>query len=201
MVSPHGFEPGAAPQSLRVPPDWVCPQKWSHLQVPRCRYDWPLRGGEFRAANVAEGSAAIAESRRSSRLIGPDEVTRRSDGVGHQPPPRSPAMSAAGNLGSSAQSQPSVTADCLRLISDTRVRLSNGGSLAVSRQSQPQLQLQTAKRLFSSSSPTPLPFRGPCCLDRRRHPSRRDSRWCRAQRSSASSLAKPHCGCLRRQLP
>jgi len=58
VVSPHGLNSRAAPQSTRVSPAYMCPLRQGHLRGPQCMQDRPLRGGEFRATDIGSGSAA-----------------------------------------------------------------------------------------------------------------------------------------------
>jgi hypothetical protein len=55
-VSPQGVRPRVAPQSPRVPPADMCP---------------PLRGDEFKAADVGTGSAATVRRQWEELLAGP----------------------------------------------------------------------------------------------------------------------------------
>ncbi len=50
------LKPRAAPQSPCVSPTSECPLLRGYLRGPRCLREGLLRGDEFTAANVAEGS-------------------------------------------------------------------------------------------------------------------------------------------------
>ena len=63
MVSSDGLKPRAAPQSPCVPPTSVCPLLRGPLRGPRYLCDRPLRGDEFRAAYVADGSRLASRGR------------------------------------------------------------------------------------------------------------------------------------------
>ena len=56
VVTSDGLKPRATPQSPCVPPTSACPLLRGHLRGPRCLCDRPLLGGDFTAANVADGS-------------------------------------------------------------------------------------------------------------------------------------------------
>ena len=58
VMTSDGLKPRAAPQSPRVPPACVCPLTQEHRREQRCIWDRPLRGDEFTATYVADGSAA-----------------------------------------------------------------------------------------------------------------------------------------------
>jgi len=58
MVTSDGLQPRAAPQSPCVPPISVRPLLRGRLRGPRGLYDRLLRGDEFTAAYVADGSKA-----------------------------------------------------------------------------------------------------------------------------------------------
>ena len=60
MVISDGLKPHAAPQSPCVLPTSVCPLLRGHFRGPRCMRDRLLRGDEFGAVNVAEGSKAVS---------------------------------------------------------------------------------------------------------------------------------------------
>lgn len=63
--------PHAATQSPRVSPTCVCPPLRGILWGPPRRHDRQLRGAEFRAADVAEGSIGPVHRRREQSLVGP----------------------------------------------------------------------------------------------------------------------------------
>jgi len=76
MVTSDGLKPRAAPQSPCVPPTCGCPLLREHLRGPRCLSDRLLRGDEFTAANVADGSLCKALHSAESLLTGGRGVPR-----------------------------------------------------------------------------------------------------------------------------
>ena len=62
MVTSDVLKPRPAAQSPCVPPTCGCPLLRGHLRGPRCLCDRLLRGDEFTAAYVAEGSAATVRT-------------------------------------------------------------------------------------------------------------------------------------------
>jgi len=59
VVTSDVLKPCAAPQSPCVPPTCGCPLLREHLRGPWCLCDRLLRGDEFTAANVADGSKGM----------------------------------------------------------------------------------------------------------------------------------------------
>jgi len=100
VVSLHGLKPRAAPQSPCMPPTGVCPLLRGLLQGAAYGSERPLRGDEFRTANVGSGSGARlrALEKQSPERRGPPRAKSNGRGTSHSRHSRerrSPALTTA----------------------------------------------------------------------------------------------------------
>ena len=100
VVSLHGLKPRAAPQSPCMPPTGVCPLLRGLLQGAAYGSERPLRGDEFRTANVGSGSGARlrALEKQSPERRGPPRAKSNDRGTSHSRHSRerrSPALTTA----------------------------------------------------------------------------------------------------------
>jgi len=85
MVTSDVLKPRAAPQSPCLPPTSACPLLRGPLRGPRCLSDWLLRGDEFTAAYVADGSLAASRLANLSAGLRSLELDRRAADIRENP--------------------------------------------------------------------------------------------------------------------